>query len=115
MSQDFAQLHVVAFEQLLTPLMVHSPGSSWCTTMVSHGNIIDIGYNLFPTSFIALKSNDIDVILGMDWLSKSQAIIDCVARSIIMTSPVGRTFIYWSPFINTTLCGVYLRSKFLCH
>jgi hypothetical protein len=97
MSQEFAQLHGVAFEQLPTPLMVHSPGSSWCTTMVSHGNIIDIGYNLFPTSFIALKTTDIDIILGMNWLAKYQAIIDCAARSIIMTSPAGRTFKYWSP------------------
>jgi hypothetical protein len=65
--------------------------------MVSHGNIIDIGYNLFPTSFIALKSTDIDDILGMDWLAKYQAIIDCATRSIVMTSPAGRTFKYWSP------------------
>jgi hypothetical protein len=62
--------------------------------MVTHGVVIDIGYNLFPTSLIALKSTDIDVILGMDWLTKSQAIIDCAARSIVMTSPTGRNFIY---------------------
>jgi hypothetical protein len=65
--------------------------------MVTHGVVIDIGYNLCPTSLIALKSTDIDVILGMDWLTKSQAIIDCAARSIVMTSPASRTFIYWSP------------------
>ena len=70
MSQNFAQLHGIAFEGLLTPLMVKSPGSSWCTTMVSRDLLVDIGYRLFPTSLVALKSTDIDVILGMDWLSK---------------------------------------------
>ena len=64
MSQNFAQLHGVAFEGLLTPLMVKSPGSSWCTTMVSRDLLVDIGYRLFPTSLVALKSTDIDVILA---------------------------------------------------
>ena len=43
-----------------------------------------------------LFRSDIDIILGMDWLTKHQAIIDCAARSITMTSPAGVTFIWWS-------------------
>jgi hypothetical protein len=77
--------------------MVHSPGLSSQTSMVTHGVVINFGYNLFLPSFIPLKSTDIDVILVMDWLAKHHANIDCAARSIIMTSPAGRTFIYSSP------------------
>jgi hypothetical protein len=62
--------------------------------MVSHGNIIQIGYVLFPTSLIALKSTDIDIILGMDWLTKYQAVIDCAARSITMTDLSGNIVLY---------------------
>jgi hypothetical protein len=96
LSQAFAQLHGIAFEGLSTPLTVHSPGSSWFSTMVSHGNIIQIGYVLFPTSLIAHKSTDIDIILGMDWLTKYQVVIDCAARSITMTDLPGNTVLYWS-------------------
>jgi hypothetical protein len=64
--------------------------------MVSHGNIIQIGYVLFPISLIALKSTDIDIILGMDWLTRYQAVIDCAARSITMTDLSGNTVLYWS-------------------
>ena len=70
-SAAFANLHGIDFEKLPTPLGVHSPGSSWHTSRVSHGNMIEIGFLWFPTSFLILNSNDIDVIVGMNWLSQS--------------------------------------------
>ena len=66
-SEVFAKLHGITFEKLPTPLVVHSPGSSWRTSSVSHGNMIEIGFLWFPTSFLVLNSNDIDVIVGMNW------------------------------------------------
>src|SRR3954468_12245170 len=87
MSQIFSQEHGINFEPLSTPLTIHSLGSSWFTTMVSHGNENDIAYQKFPTSFIALKSSDIDVIMGMDWLTKYQSIIYSALRTVTVTSP----------------------------
>jgi hypothetical protein len=43
-----------------------------------------------------LKSTDIDVILGMNWLTKYQAVIDCAVRSISITDLSGNTVLYWS-------------------
>ena len=97
MSQEFAQLHGIDFEALPAPLAVKSPGFHWCTTMVCHGAMIDIGYLLFSASLIALKSSDIDVILGMDWMAKYQVNIDCAVRSVTMVHPSGETVRYWSP------------------
>jgi hypothetical protein len=34
-----------------------------------------------------LESKDIDVILGMDWLSKHMVLINCTKNSIKMTTP----------------------------
>jgi hypothetical protein len=34
-----------------------------------------------------LESKGIDVILGMDWLSKHKALIDCDKKSIKLTTP----------------------------
>ncbi|KAK1651366.1 hypothetical protein QYE76_069171 [Lolium multiflorum] len=56
-----------------------------------------IGPVWFPTSLIALKSTDIDVILGMDWLVKHKAVIDCAARSIVLTNLSGKSVLYWAP------------------
>ena len=97
MSLGFAQVHELEFETMSSPLEIKTPGSRWQTRMVSHGVEVSIGFLIFPTSLIALKSTDIDVILGMDWIVKYQAIIDCLARSVTLVHPSGETFWYWSP------------------
>jgi hypothetical protein len=37
-----------------------------------------------------MKSKGIDVILGMDWLSKHKALIDCAKKSMKLTTPDGK-------------------------
>jgi hypothetical protein len=37
-----------------------------------------------------LESKGIDVILGIDWLSKHKVLIDCAKKSIRMTTPDGK-------------------------
>jgi hypothetical protein len=34
-----------------------------------------------------LESKGIDIILGMDWLSKCKALVNCVKKSIKLTTP----------------------------
>jgi hypothetical protein len=41
-----------------------------------------------PTRQLCLKG--IDIILGMDWLSKYKVLIDCAKKSIKMTTPKGK-------------------------
>jgi hypothetical protein len=36
----------------------------------------------FPTNMIVLKSQDMDVILGMNWLAQQKAILDLDPRTI---------------------------------
>src|SRR3954463_1967627 len=75
-SQDFALSHDISFLMLSTPLVVQAPGSRWHTTMLSHGNEVAIKGLVFLASLIALKSSDIDAILGMDWLSGHNDVLD---------------------------------------
>jgi hypothetical protein len=44
----------------------------------------------FVVNLIVLESKGIDVILGMDWLSKYRVLIDCAKKSIKMTTPEGK-------------------------
>jgi hypothetical protein len=44
----------------------------------------------FVTNLIVLESNGIDVILGMDWLSKYNVLIDCAKKSVKLTTPEGK-------------------------
>jgi hypothetical protein len=44
----------------------------------------------FIANLIVLESNGIDIILGMDWLSKHKVLIDCTKKSIKLTTPDGK-------------------------
>src|SRR3954469_9815369 len=73
------------FSELSTPMIIQTPGSRWQTNRVSHDNQIAIEGLVFLASLIALKSSDIDVILGMDWLSRQNAYLDCKGKSVKLT------------------------------
>ena len=82
-------------------MIIQTPGSRWQTSRVSHGNQIAVEGLVFLASLIALKSSDIDVILGMDWLSRQNAYLDCKDKSVKLTHPSGQTVNYTSPRTRT--------------
>ena len=41
----------------------------------------------FPADLVALSMSEFDVILGMDWLTKHGATLDCVSRMISFSTP----------------------------
>src|SRR3954462_3666777 len=97
MSESYALRHEFPFEEMFSPMIIQTPGSKWQTNRVSHGNQIAIEGLVFLASLIALKSSDIDVILGMDWLSRQNAVLDCKAKSVRLTHPSGQIIDFTSP------------------
>ena len=76
--------------------------------MESSGNVPDVEIRIQGVSFLAslivLPRSDIDVILGMDWLVKHKAIIDCPSRSVKLTHDSGTDVVY---DIGTGLACLY--------
>jgi hypothetical protein len=64
----------------------------------------------FVANLIVLESRGIDVILGMDWLSKHKVIIDCAKKSIKLTTPEGKEMEFVAELVVTTK-GVANRAK----
>jgi hypothetical protein len=63
----------------------------------------------FVTNLI-LELKGIDVILGIDWLSKYKVFIDCAKKSIKLTTPDGKELEFVAEPIVTTK-GVANRAK----
>ena len=57
---------------------------------------LTIGRHVFPTDLIVLESQGLDVILGMDWLSKFEGNINCASKSILLTTLEGKRIKYAS-------------------
>ena len=49
----------------------------------------------FPRDLIELSFREFDVILGMDWLSRHQVVVDCIMKRVTLRTPSGEevTFI----------------------
>jgi hypothetical protein len=48
---------------------------------------IELGGHIFPTSMIILKNQDIDIMLGMNWMYQRGAVIDALHRTIRLNQP----------------------------
>ena len=62
-----------------------SPAKSMRATSIVPDVSITLGDYKFISSPVVLGNSDIDLILGMDWLSKHKAHLDCAARQIQLT------------------------------
>jgi hypothetical protein len=64
----------------------------------------------FVVNIIVLESNGIDVILGMDWLSKHKVVIDCAKKSVKLTTQEGKELEFIAEPVVTAK-GVANRAK----
>jgi hypothetical protein len=56
----------------------------------------------FVANLIVLELKGIDIILGMDWLSKHKMLIDCTKKSVKLTTPDGKELEFIAEPIVTT-------------
>jgi hypothetical protein len=57
--------------------------------------LLELGSKVVPTNLMALSLEGIDVILGMDWLTQHQHILDIATRMIEIHSPtIGHTTLF---------------------
>ena len=71
-------------------MLVQTPGSIIKSNLVCRDLEININGVHFPTSLIIIESEQLDIILGMNWLTKYQVCINCATREVNLTSLNGQ-------------------------
>jgi hypothetical protein len=66
-------------------MLVSSPRGEMRTKQICPVVSITIRGVNFPSSLILLDSKGIDIILGMDWLSKYDRVIQCTQKAVRLT------------------------------
>ena len=74
--------HCIAYNESREGFIIHSPGGQIFTKEVAFHVPITLAERDFPTNMIILKGQDIDVILGMNWLAQHKAILNTDLRTI---------------------------------
>ena len=96
-SKRFAGAHGLSLVKLKIPMRVHTPGGGMTTTHYCPSVTVEIQGLIFPANLILLESKDLDVILGMDWLTRHRGVIDCASRTIKLTNAKGEVVTFQSP------------------
>ena len=95
-SRGFVDKYKLPTQAFRSPMLVTSPGAEYMASLWCERLPLRIGNYLFPSDLIILESQGLDVILGMDWLSKYEGNIECTSKSILLTTPEGRRIKYVS-------------------
>ncbi|XP_073362331.1 uncharacterized protein [Aegilops tauschii subsp. strangulata] len=93
-SRVFVDKHKLSTVVLKSPIPVSSPGAEMAASLGCFQMPLSIGKHVFPTNLIILKSQGLDIILGMDWMVKYEGLIDCASRSITLSAPGGKRIKY---------------------
>jgi hypothetical protein len=76
-------------------ITISTPGGRVATYQINRHVPIKFGTLIIKTTLLILGLNSVDIILGTDWLTRHQAVIDIAARAIEVHSPTcGETTLY---------------------
>jgi predicted aspartyl protease len=88
-TEQFVAKHDTPMSSMKTHLLISSSNGEIKSTHVCPRVNLKIGGIDFQADLVVLTSSGIDVILGMDWLGKSDRIILCAKKSVLLTSLQG--------------------------
>ena len=81
-SKKFVEQYCIPYHESREGFKIHSPGGQIFTKEVAYQVPVTLAERDFPTNMIVLKGQDIDVILGMNWLAQHKAILNTNLRTI---------------------------------
>jgi hypothetical protein len=81
-SKKFVEKYCIPCIESREGFIIHSPRGQIFTKEVAFHVPVTLAERDFPTNMIVLKGQDIDVILGMNWLARHKAILNTDLRNI---------------------------------
>jgi hypothetical protein len=109
-SAAYVGKHNLPLALLRCQMIVSSPGGDMPAKQLCPKVYLKIRGVDFVVNLIVLESKGIDVILGIDWLSKHMVLIDCAKKSVKLTTPKGKEMEFVAEPVVTTK-GVANRAK----
>ena len=100
-------MHGIKYEEMSTPIVVHTPAGQCQTSMVTRDVPVEIEGLEFLVSPIILMSCSIDLILGMDWLKAHTASIVCATKTVHLLHPSDEIISYNACLVQNAEARLY--------
>jgi hypothetical protein len=105
-SAEYVAKYSIPLCTMPSSMLVNSPGGNMRAVYHCLGVKIQIMGREFYANPIVLQSSSIDIILGMGWLTKYDAVIHCSKRSVTLTSLEGEQFEFIATLPSAADCAV---------
>jgi hypothetical protein len=89
-SASWVESHNIPIEPMIPPLRVNSVGGKVQSDRICLNLRIEIRGIDFPGSLVVMRTQGLDVILGMNWLHRNQATVSCDKRTVKLVSVYGK-------------------------
>jgi hypothetical protein len=109
-SSSFAMKHSLSVATMKHTMFVSSPGGEMRTKHICPVVSITIRGVDFPSNLILLDSQGIGIILGMDWLSKYDGVIQC-ARKVVKLTKKDMTSVEFVAMVQSDQDSVLNQTK----
>ena len=82
--------------------MIATPGSKVATNQLNQSVPIWLGSNIVKTTLLILELDNVDIILGANWMTRHQVVLDVAIRIVEIQSPICGKFTLFLPSQETT-------------
>ena len=73
-----------------TPFIIDAPGATLVSKEVVNLAQLEVSGLKFIVSLVVIDLEELDVIIGMNWMTKHHEVIRCDPRSIELRHPTGK-------------------------
>jgi hypothetical protein len=96
-SQKFSAKCQLPFYHTKGSLMIATPGGKIATNQLNRSVPISLGSKIFKTTLLILGLEGMDIILGADWMTHHQVVLDVAARALEIRSPTSEDLVLYLP------------------
>jgi hypothetical protein len=82
--------------------MIATPGGKIATNQLNRNIPIQLGSKVCKTTLLILWMDNVDIILGTDWMTQHQVVLDVPNRVVEVHSPTCGKFTLYLPSQETT-------------
>jgi hypothetical protein len=96
-SQKFSTKCQLPFCHTRWSFMIATPGGKVATNQLNQSVPIQLRSKIFKTTLLILGLENVDIILGANWMTQHQVVLDVAARTLEISSPTFRDLTLYLP------------------
>jgi hypothetical protein len=101
-SQKFSAKCQLPFCHTKGSFMIATPGGKIATNQLIRSVPISTGSKIFKTTLLILGLEGMDIILGADWMTHHQVVMDVATRALEIRSPTSEDLVLYLPSRDVT-------------